>query len=198
METGLPQRDAMSRACAVAIAALLFSAAAATAQTAGAAIAQYAAPGLSAAPLSAAPLVDFHLFLKTHPAFTFHADQFTPAEYAYGQVPYYGGPLQYYLNVERTYPLHDVKLPFGASFFHPAAHGRVEIFGSVSGLYVPFASIYTRPNSWLTQANAGVRVAVDEERHFWLGGSIGYLANFADQKRQYGYGSVDFTYRFGH
>jgi len=59
-------------------------------------------------------------------------------------------------------------------------------------------SSYTMPNAWLTQASLGARVSLDQGRHFWVGGTARYLADFADQKRQWGYWSADFTFQSGH
>jgi hypothetical protein len=115
-----------------------------------------------------------------------------------GQVPNYGGAIQFYLNMGRINTLHDVFPPFGGSFLRPIAHGRVELFGGAAGIYVPFASVLTRQNSWLTQASVGARVSLDTSRRFWIGTTSWYLVDFADQKRQRAFQSADFTFRFGH
>jgi hypothetical protein len=80
------------------------------------------------------------------------------------------------------------------------ARGRVELFGRIGGVYVsfPFQSPYARLNSWVTQAKLGARVALDQEHRFWIGTTTHYQTNFADKTRQWGYGSADFTIRFGH
>ena len=136
--------------------------------------------------------VDTGLFRKSHPALTLR--EFPILN---GQIPDYGGPLQNYLNTETTHPLHDVIRPFGASGIFSGARRRLELFGDIGGVYVPFRSVYTMPNAWLTQAGMGARVALDQGHRFWVGGTASYLADFADKKRQSGSLSADFTFRSG-
>jgi hypothetical protein len=150
-------------------------------------------------------LVDMSLFLKRHRGFTLFGQPLsnvkidgTPAVSPAGQIPYYGGPLQNYLNTEGVYTLHDVIRPFGASGSVPLAHGRMELFGTMGGVFVPFRSAYTMPNAWLTQGTLGARVALDQAHHFWVGGTGSYLADFADKERQWGSWSADFTLQSGH
>lgn len=125
------------------------------------------------------------------------SDESSPA-YTNGQIPYFGGALQNYLNVTGVDRMHNNILPFGANGVLPILRGRVELFGGIGGVHVSFQSPYTRPNSWLTQTSLGARVALDKEHHFWLGTTGYYLTNFADKTRQWGYGTADFTVRFGH
>jgi hypothetical protein len=132
------------------------------------------------------------LFLKTHPTFTFLAEvparltsiEIVPATNIKGQIPWFGGPLQYYINVSPAYALHDVLLPFGANFMRPVYHGRVEVFGAMGGIFVPTATRSTRPNACLTQTSLGARVSLDQSRRFWVGATAWYLTDFADKKRQ--------------
>lgn len=116
------------------------------------------------------------------------------------QIQYFGGALQNYLNV--SYPdsiqgMYGIAAPFGATAVLPLARGRAEIFGGAAGVFVPFATPYSRPNSWLTQASAGVRMHLDPGYHLWLGTTAYYLTDFAGKKRQWAYATADLTVRFG-
>jgi len=62
---------------------------------------------------------------------------------------------------------------------------------------VPYATPYSKPNSWLAQTSLGARIALDPGHHVWLGGTAYYLTDFADKTRQWSYGSADLTIRFG-
>ena len=77
------------------------------------------------------------------------------------------------------------------------AHRRLEIFGTVAGLFVPYRTMYTMPNAWLYQTDIGARWALDPGRHVWIGGTGHYIADFSDKKRQWAYESADFTVQFG-
>jgi hypothetical protein len=147
-----------------------------------------------AAQASAAPveIVDTSRFLENHRSFTLLSA--VPAavevdgkatETPNGQILYTGGPLQQYLNLEAMHPLYDVMRSFGATGVTTLARGRAEIFGGMGGLFVPYRTPYTMPNSWLTQISLGARVPLDQRQHFWLGGTAPYLTNFADKNRQW-------------
>jgi hypothetical protein len=157
-----------------------------------------AAASVAQEPAGNAALVDISRFRASHPRFTFTVqDHNTPSDALNGQLPYYGGPIQYFVNTQATSVLRDVILPFGASASLPLAHGRIELLGSAGGLYVPIATAYSRPNAWLTQATFGARFALDPAHHFWVGGSARYLTDFADKKRQSGLLTADFTFQSG-
>jgi hypothetical protein len=182
----------MHRICALAVALLL-----APVNAMADIPVQDVTPSTADAPPGPVTLVNTALFLKTHPRFTLYLNSFSPEGYTRGQIPYFGGPLQYYLNTGITYTLRNIILPFGGSGILSLAHGRVEVFGSAGGTFVPIRSALPMPNAWLTQVNLGVRVALDQGRHFWIGGTAGYSADFADKNRQWGSGSADFTFQFG-
>jgi len=116
---------------------------------------------------------------------------------ANGRVTYYGGPLQNYLNLAILDRTRDFVTPFGASAIKPILGGRVELFSSVGGVYAPFRTLYAKPNTWLAQASAGARLALDPGHHVWLGTTGRYLIDFADKKKQRAYGSADLTVQFG-
>jgi hypothetical protein len=120
--------------------------------------------------------------------------------YPTGQAHDSGGSLESYSTLVNPTLWNGVKLPFGGNVVFPMARGRVELFGGIGGVYVsfPFQSPYARLNSWVTQAKFGTRVALDREHRFWIGATTHYQTNFADKTRQWGYGSADFTIRFGH
>lgn len=113
------------------------------------------------------------------------------------RIPYFGGPLQTYLNLTPGIVADQAKLPFGANVTVPVAGGRAEIYGGAGGAFIPYRSVYTRQDTWFTQTRAGIRVALDPDRHVWLGGTAYYLTNFAEKKRQWGLGTADLTVRFG-
>ena len=146
-----------------------------------------------------AQLVDISRFRMTHTRFSVRVqDNNMRSTEVNGQLPQYGGPIQYFVNTQSNFALHEVVEPFGASATLPVAHGRIELLGSAAGIFVPTATAWTRPNAWFTQATLGGRVALDPGHHFWVGGSMRYLSNFADSKRQHGLLSADFTFQSGH
>jgi hypothetical protein len=146
-----------------------------------------------------AQLVDISRFRASHPTFSIVVqDHNIPSDALNGQIPQYGGPLQYFVNTRSLYPLHDLITPFGASAAVPMAHGRIELLGSAGGLFEPIATAYTRPNAWVTQATFGARFALDQAHHFWVGGNARYVTDFADKKRQFGLLTADFTFQSGH
>ena len=117
------------------------------------------------------------------------------------QTHYFGGIFQEYLdgnNPDLVGRMHDTVAPFGASGVIPLARGKLELYGSMAGLFVPFQF---RPNiirdSWLTQSSLGVRVALDPGHHIWVGTTGYYLIDLADKTRQWSYGTADLTIRFG-
>ncbi len=157
----------------------------------------------SGRPLDSVNVVDASLFLKNHsytlfgfPFSDVQIDGTAPAV-PNGQILYAGGPLQSYLNIEQSYPLYDVVRSFGATGVFTADRRRIELFGGMGGVYVPFRSSYTMPNAWLTQVSAGARIALDPGQHLWLGGTASWLTDFADKNRQWGSLSADFTFRTG-
>ena len=116
---------------------------------------------------------------------------------ANGRVAYYGGPLQNYLNLAILDRTRDFITPFGASGMKPILGGRVELFSAVGGVYAPFRTLNAKPNTWLAQASAGARVALDSGHHVWLGTTGRYLVDFADKKKQRAYGTADLSLQFG-
>jgi hypothetical protein len=112
-------------------------------------------------------------------------------------IPDFGGALQDYVNRLGPGASLDSRAPFGGSLLFTFAGGRLEVFGGLGGIFVPWASSYTRPNSWLTQTSAGARVALDPNRRVWLGVSTYLLTNSADKTRSRAYPSADLTFRFG-
>jgi hypothetical protein len=115
-----------------------------------------------------------------------------------GQSADFGGALQYYSIFGNQYTNAYAKSMFGANIALYLARDRVELFGGTGGVFVPEATSYTRPDSWLTQAKFGARVALDKGHHLWLGTTAYYLTNFAEKTRQWGYASGDLTVEFGH
>ena len=140
-----------------------------------------------------AQVVDISKFRESHPALNL---LLTPLpDMAAGQIPDYGGPIQNYLNVAAGYSAQEIRPAFGGSGVATFAHGRLEIFGNMSGIFVPVQSSWTRPNAWFTQATFGARFALDPGRHVWAGVTGKYTADFADKTRQHGLWSADLTYR---
>lgn len=134
--------------------------------------------------------------LDTHAPFRMDVETMLPAV-VNGQIPFYGGALQTYLNLSTTDSNYATHLPFGATFVRPVAHGRVELFGGIGGIFADFRTPYAMTNAWMVQTTMGVRVALDEGRHVWVGTTTRYITDFADKKRQWVYGSADLTLRFG-
>jgi hypothetical protein len=124
----------------------------------------------------------------------------SPGQPAEGRFHFFDGALQQYVNVNNPYlmgRMHNAILPFGGTAVLPVANGRVELHGGIGEIFVPYATPYTRPNSWLAQTSFGARVALDSGHHVWLGGTAYYLTDFADKTRRWGYGVADLTIRFG-
>jgi hypothetical protein len=122
---------------------------------------------------------------------------FIPSPALPTQIPEIGGALQPYAIVAATAVSTGIRMPSGGQFTRSFDHGRIELFGGAGEVYVPFATRYSMPNSWLSQTTAGFRFSLDAQHHFWVGASAYYLTDFAGKKRQWAYGSADFTVRFG-
>ncbi|HEX4808860.1 MAG TPA: hypothetical protein VH325_08020 [Bryobacteraceae bacterium] len=96
-------------------------------------------------------------------------------------------------------------LPFGVRIVPSLDNGRLEPFVGFGGAYVrhsdqndPCCS-FTGPNSWLWQANGGVRYALDHNRRFWIGTTVRYYRDgFHASQQQYISWTGDFSYRFGY
>jgi hypothetical protein len=116
---------------------------------------------------------------------------------AASQIPDFGGTLQSYANMTAATVVDSTKLPFGGAVTLALGHDRVEMFGGAGAVYVPFSTPYSAPNTWLSQTKVGVRVALDQERHFWVGATTYLLTNFGEKTKNRSYGSADFSVRFG-
>jgi hypothetical protein len=114
-----------------------------------------------------------------------------------GQIPEFGGLLQAYGNTNHLNQQDTTKQPFGGEVTLPLAN-RWELFSGFAGTYVQFGSPNAVPNTWLTQAKTGARVAVDPERHVWVGVTSYYQTNFAGEKtRTHITKAADLTFRWG-
>jgi hypothetical protein len=98
--------------------------------------------------------------------------------------------------------------PFGASVTAKLRGDRVELFGGFAGIEAwkpdgtfqpqglrPWTS--TDGDAWLTQGQAGIRVAVDSGRHLWLGATGRRLYNFGPGPKQWTTLGGDATFRLG-
>jgi hypothetical protein len=145
-----------------------------------------------------------------HPASRFRVDAVqpaiqlrdSPAANTSGQIPNFGGVLQYFANLPdvslwRTSAQSMNKAPFGGEAVLPLARERAELFGGIGGVYSTTGTPYTRPYTWLTQTKLGGRVALDPGGHFWLGTTAYYQTNFAEKTRQWVTKTADFAIRFG-
>jgi hypothetical protein len=112
-------------------------------------------------------------------------------------IPDFAGALQDYINRLAPVASLDSRAPFGGGFHISFLRERVEVFGGAGGVFVPWASSYTRPNSWLIQTKAGVHVALDPNRRIWLGTTTYLMTNLADKTRERAYATADLTLRFG-
>jgi hypothetical protein len=140
-------------------------------------------------------------FLSDHPRFSFFSrDPVLPetvSSLLARSSGRFDGPIQDLVNVNAANiyaPLHE---SFAGGVVMHLAHKRLEIFGTVGGLFVPYRTMYTMPNAWLYQTDIGVRWALDPNRHLWIGGTGHYITDFSDKKRQWAYESADFTVQFG-
>lgn len=118
-------------------------------------------------------------------------------DYPNGQVHTFGGILQNYANFVNHGIIDGAHLPWGGNFSTPIAGGRVEIVGSVGGIFVPYQAPAARKNSWLTEVNLGARVALDPDHRVWLGAGAYYLTNFAEKTLQRAYGAASLTVQLG-
>ena len=114
-----------------------------------------------------------------------------------GQIHFYGGPLQTYLNLAGKDTAHDTHLPFGATFVLPINRWRLDLFGGIGGAFATFRTPYAMTNSWIVQTSMGTRVALDNGRHIWVGTTASHVIDFADKQRQWVTGTADLTLRFG-
>jgi hypothetical protein len=141
-------------------------------------------------------LVDPESFVNRPPALRIEVETMMPAV-ENGQIRYYGGPLQTYLNLVGKDTARDTHLPFGATAILPINRWHLEVFGGTGGVFAPFRGSYAMTNSWMVQTSMGARVALDPGRHVWVGTTARYMTDFADKKRQWVTGTADLTVRFG-
>ncbi len=98
--------------------------------------------------------------------------------------------------------------PFGANATAKLHGDRVELFGGLAGIeaWRPDGTFQpqgfrlwtsTDGDAWLTQGQAGVRIAVDSGRRFWLGATGRRLYNFGSGPKQWTTVSGDATIRLG-
>ena len=99
--------------------------------------------------------------------------------------------------------------PFGANATWRLHEDRVELYTGFGGIEAWKADGTFEPqgrrlfsnaddDAWLTQVQAGGRIAVDHDRHVWLGATGRYLYNFGPGVRQGTTFSGDATFRLGH
>src|ERR1700691_2135979 len=64
---------------------------------------------------------------------------------------------------------------FGFRGILPLAHGKTELFAGVDGAYL---LDFQHTSAMAIEPEFGFRVAVDKQKHFWLGGSARFVQNF--------------------
>jgi hypothetical protein len=91
-----------------------------------------------------------------------------------------------------------VSMPFGFRGIRPILNGRVELFIGGGGVYLwnP-RSYYSQENGWGLQATMGARVAVDKQRHFWLGTTGRFMNVNRVYPSQWISWTADVGFRFG-
>jgi hypothetical protein len=99
--------------------------------------------------------------------------------------------------------------PFGSKVTLKLRDDRVELFGGFAALeaWKPDNTLEPRGRSlgtssygdaWLTQVEAGGRVAVERSQHLWLGATGRHLVNFGSGKKEWNTFSGGATLEFGH
>ena len=141
-------------------------------------------------------LVNYDWFVSRVPGRELDVETMLPAV-ENGQIRFYGGPLQTYLNLAGLDIARETHLPFGATAVFPIQRWRLELFGGIGGAYAIFHTPYAMTNSWMVQTTIGARTALDQGRHVWIGTTASYITDFADKKRQWVTGTADLTLRFG-
>jgi len=87
-------------------------------------------------------------------------------------------------------------VPFGAKAILPLAHGRIELFLGAGGAYAWHSDYGSYRNGMFAQGSLGARVALDRNRHYWLGTSVRtYTKGNSETWISW---TADFGFRFGH
>jgi hypothetical protein len=85
-------------------------------------------------------------------------------------------------------------------------NGRAELFSGFGGINAwkpdntviePWRRGTSYNDAWLAQGFAGARVAVDRERHLWLGPTLRHLQNFGEGKKHWNSVGGSATFTFG-
>jgi hypothetical protein len=83
---------------------------------------------------------------------------------------------------------------FGFRGILPLAQGRTELFAGVDGAYL---RDFQATSGMAIEPQFGFRVAVDKQKHFWLGGSARFVQNFGIYTGEWFTSTADIGFRFG-
>jgi hypothetical protein len=94
---------------------------------------------------------------------------------------------------------------FGTKVTWSVAKGRVEVFAKAGGInawrpdnVVIDAHRSTSFNDvWLLQSVSGARIALDRQKHLWLGAEAGYFQSVGANQRKWSAATFSLTYEFG-
>lgn len=83
---------------------------------------------------------------------------------------------------------------FGFRGILPLAKGKTELFAGVDGAYL---RDFQASSSMAIEPEFGFRVAVDKQKHFWLGGTGRFVQNFGIAAGEWFTSTADIGFRFG-
>jgi hypothetical protein len=83
---------------------------------------------------------------------------------------------------------------FGFRGILPLAKGRTELFAGVDGAYL---RDFQLASAMAIEPEFGFRVAVDKQKHFWLGGTARFVQNFGIPEGEWFTCTADIGFRFG-
>jgi hypothetical protein len=94
---------------------------------------------------------------------------------------------------------------FGSVLTLKMMNGRAELFTGIGGINAwkpDNTTIEPRRDrsfndAWLVQGVAGARIAVDKDRHFWLGGATRYVRNYGAGRTHWNSLGGSATFQFG-
>jgi len=111
----------------------------------------------------------------------------TVTTYFYPSYSYYGGgsPTAGHISA----------ITFGFRYVYPLSRGRAELFAGLQGAYIWGPNNYSE---WAAMLSVGGRLAVDKQKHCWLGSTARYVNDFGYPQGRWFTATADLGFRFGH
>ena len=90
-------------------------------------------------------------------------------------------------------------MPFGFRYVQPLNKGKLELSIGLGAAYIWYPQVFYAGSfgTWAGQGSLGAHVAVDKNRHIWLGTTGRYFNDFRYYSRSWVDWTADVSFRFG-